>query len=149
MWDPERFSQRIRFRFKKILSYWHWVHSRWLPKQKEKSFWVVSLLLTYLDRKFGEHFVCGQILCIDESCFDFKGRHKARCYNPNNPSKGYFNAFCLNDSGTGYLHLFRMYGGKEERRPTDIAATEWPVFELIENERYHNNRHMLAIDNWN
>lgn len=159
VWDPDRGSQWVRnrmsfFRFKKILSCWHWMNTAVVAKEerkvknKEDPFWVVSSLLTYLDRQFGEHFVCGQKLCIDESCFDFKGRHKARCYNPNKPSKWHFKAFCLNDSGTGYLHSFRMYRGKEERRPADIAATEWPVFELTENERYHNKGHLLATDNW-
>ncbi len=80
-------------------------------KQKEDSFWRVKPFLDHLCDKYQLHFVCGQNLDVDEMCIGFKGRHVARCYNPNKPEKWHLKAFCLNDSKTGYLHRFYMYQG--------------------------------------
>ena len=78
----------------------------------------------------------------------FKGRHRCRCYNPNKPEKWHFKAFCLNDSGSGYLHRFYMYQGSTEQRPNDITATLYPSYKLLGNEEYHNTGHVLHTDNW-
>jgi hypothetical protein len=51
-------------------------------KQKEDPFWRVTPLLNVLSSRF---FKCNQNIDIDEMCIGFKGRHVARCYNPNKP----------------------------------------------------------------
>ncbi len=79
--------------------------------QKANPFWRVSPLLDHLTDVFQRYFTCGQNLDIDEMCIGFKGRHVARCYNPNKPEKWHLKAFCLNDSASGYLHQFYMYQG--------------------------------------
>jgi hypothetical protein len=80
-------------------------------KQKVDPFWRVTPLLTVLSSRFRRYFKCSQNIDIDEMCIGFKGRHVARCYNPNKPEKWHLKAFCLNDSATGYLHRFYMYHG--------------------------------------
>ena len=79
--------------------------------QKNDPFWRVTPLLQHLSFKYGQYFVCHQNIDIDEMCIGFKGRHIARCYNPNKPDKWHFKTFCLNDSASGYLHRFYMYQG--------------------------------------
>jgi hypothetical protein len=76
--------------------------------QKEDPFWRITPLLDHLSAKYQEHFRC---IDIDEMCIGFKGKHIARCNNPNKPEKWHLKAFCLNDSQTGYLHRFYMYQG--------------------------------------
>ena len=80
-------------------------------KHKDDPFWRVSPYLDHLCHRYQLYFVCGQDIDIDEMCIGFKGRHVARCYNPNKPDKWHLKAFCLNDSSTGYLHRFYMYQG--------------------------------------
>jgi hypothetical protein len=41
-----------------------------------------------------------------------------------------------------------MYRGKDEARPTDVAATMWPVVQLADNACYYWKGHVLALDNW-
>ena len=80
-------------------------------KQKDDCFWRVSPFLDHLTKMYSRFYVCNQDFDIDEMCIGFKGRHVARCYNPNKPEKWHLKAFCLNDSSTGYLHGFYMYQG--------------------------------------
>jgi hypothetical protein len=80
-------------------------------KQQEDPFWRVTPFLEHLSLCFRRHFIPYQNIDIDEMCIGFKGRHVARCYNPNKPEKWHLKAFCLNDSKTGYLHRFYMYQG--------------------------------------
>jgi hypothetical protein len=147
-------AHMTKWRFHEILRCWHYQSNALISraeranKNKADPFWVVRGFLTHLNTQFGSMMNLGQKICIDESCFSFKGRHRARCYNPNKPAKWHFKAFCLNDSTTGYLHNFRMYSGKDEERPAGMAATEWPVHELTRDPVYHNKGHILATDNW-
>lgn len=80
-------------------------------KQRDDPFWRVTPLLEHLSEMFSRFFTCGQDIDIDEMCIGFKGRHIARCYNPNKPEKWHLKAFCLNDASSGYLHRFYMYQG--------------------------------------
>ena len=80
-------------------------------RQKDDCYWRVAPFLDHLSKMYMRFFVCNQDIDIDEMCIGFKGRHVARCYNPNKPEKWHLKAFCLNDSSTGYLHGFYMYQG--------------------------------------
>ena len=62
-------------------------------------------------------------LCdVDELCIGFKGRHKCKCYNKDKPNKWRFKAFCVNDSVTGCLFDFYLYGGKNEDKHGDVLC---------------------------
>ena len=51
---------------------------------------------------------------IDEHMVKFKGQHAMKQYMPMTPIKQGFKMWCCNDSATGYLFQFDMYGGKQE-----------------------------------
>ena len=105
-------SMMSQSRFEQILSCWHYMNTADLSDKerreakKNDAFYSVTPFLELLAENFNKWYQAGQGLDIDESCFDFKGRHRARCYNPNKPSKWHFKAYCLNDSSTGYLCNF-------------------------------------------
>ena len=141
-------------RFEAILRNLHYVNTAALTTEekavrgRQSSFWQVQEFLVRLSGNFYRYFSPGQFLDIDEMCIYFKGRHKARCYNPNKPEKWHFKAFCMNDADTGYLLDFFMYEGKDEKRPTGQSATTYPVLRLTNhNDLYHNN-HIICLDNW-
>ena len=106
-----------RDRFEMLKKCLHVIHipnlfpSELKQRQKDDCFWRVSPFLDHLCLMYMRFYVCNQDIDIDEMCIGFKGRHVARCYNPNKPEKWHLKAFCLNDSTTGYLHGFYMYQG--------------------------------------
>ena len=51
---------------------------------------------------------------IDEHMVEFKGQHAMKQYMPMKTIKRGFKMWCHNDSATGYLFQFDMYGGKQE-----------------------------------
>ena len=51
---------------------------------------------------------------INEHMVKFKGQHVMKQYMPMKPIKQGFKMWCRNDSTTGYLFQFDMYGGKQE-----------------------------------
>ena len=96
---------------------------------------------------------------VDEGVFGFKGRHRARCYNPNKPEKWHFKSYCLNCSVTGYLVNFFMYQGRDEKvllppseppppshsnhcfeqSPPGQTASEYPVLRLLEPNTFNSS----------
>ena len=84
-----------------------------------------------------------QYLSGDKGVFDFKGRHRARCYNPKKPAKWHFKAFCLNDAMTSYLCNFCLYQGEAEQRDLGYIATGI----LTKPDKFCNKGHILATDN--
>lgn len=80
----------------------------------------------------------------------WKGRHKARCFNPKKPFKFHFKKFMLTDAETGYNFNCYWYGGASETRPEGVSATTWPVQHLLSSTTVplcHKN-HVVALDNW-
>jgi hypothetical protein len=140
--------------FEKILSNFHWENTcnitdaERVIKNKADPFWSISTFLKKLATNYRFYYQCGQKIDIDEMCIPFKGRHRAVVYNPNKPEKWHLKAFGLNCVETGYLSNFSMYGGKDENRPDDVAATEYPVRVLTSDAKYHHKNHILSTDNW-
>lgn len=147
-------SVMSRNRFMAIQANLHWTDTSLLTgaertaKNKADGFWSIRGLLFWLTRNFQRYFECGRELDIDEMTVPFKGRHRARVYNPNKPNKWGLKAFCLNDAVTGYLSNFFMYLGKDEERPEGQPATLYPVIKLTEPALYHGRAHILCTDNW-
>jgi len=150
IWVQERMRE---YRFNQLLRCWHWDATVCSPKERaEKNkadcFWTVK---SFLDKLAGNflHWYDPDYRCnIDEGVFGFKGRHRARCYNPNKPEKWHFKSFCLNCSTTGYLMNFFMYQGKDEQRPAGVSATAYPVHKLTEPDKFRGKNIILATDNW-
>ena len=141
-------------RFEAILRNLHYVNTAGMTQEEkatrgaDSSFWQVQGFLSQLCNNFYRYFSPGQFLDIDEMSIYFKGRHKARCYNPNKPEKWHFKAFCLNDASTGYLLDFFMYEGKDEKRPAGQSATAYPVLRLTNHEDLFHSNHIICLDNW-
>ena len=138
-------------RFRDILECWHWYNAENMrlaeraAKNKEDPFSSIEPFLEMLSNNFTGAFTCGQKIDVDESCFSFKGRHRARCFNAKKPAKYHLKAYCLNDASTGYLHSFFMYRGKDEKRPNSWSATEYPVLRLLV-ELFWNKGYILCLD---
>lgn len=140
-------------RFNSILHAWHYedyaTYTADEIKQEEKKdpFFPVKKFLILLAASFEKAFNPGQFMDIDEQSIPWKGRHIARCYNPNKLEKG--EMYSLNDSDTGYMMNFYIYQGKSEQRPDNIPATEYPFHQLIgQNQKYANTNHIIVSDNW-
>ena len=147
-------SMMFQERFEVILKNWRWVDTSLLTdaerkqKNKENCFWTVESFLDGLSATFLSCYNPHQKANIDEGCFPFKGRHKARCYNPSKPWKWHFKSFCLNCAITGYMMCFFMYQGRDEKRPDGQTATEYPVLRLLSDPIFHHIGMIIATDNW-
>lgn len=143
-----------RDRFMAINSALHWFDASHIPaadraaRNRVDGFWTIASFFDQLSNNFGLYYKCGRFLSVDEMTIFFKGIHRCKCYNPSKPNKWHFKAFCLNDAANGYLSNFCMYRGKDETRPPGMSATMFPVIKLTESLIYHNNNHVLGIDNW-
>ena len=150
-WVAERMS---RNRFEDILLHLHWLDSSDMAqgiraaKNKENPFWCLQTLLEALAESCRKYFVPGQDIDIDEQCFPFKGRHRARCFNPNKPWKFHFKNYCLNDARTCYTWNFFMYRGKDDGRPPDLPATEYPCHVLTDYPVLADKGYIFYCDNW-
>jgi len=147
-------SMMLESRFTQILRCWHWTDTSKLSekeraeKNKVNSFWTVQGFLDQLSDNFLHWYDPYQQVNVDEGCFGFKGRHRARCYNPAKPWKWHLKAFCLNCPITGYLFRFFMYQGKDEVRPEGFTATEYPVWRLLDHIKFKFKNIICATDNW-
>ena len=143
-----------RDRFESISTNLHWLDTfdvspdERLAKNIEDSFWSIAGFMEVLADNCMEYYKCGRFLSIDEMCIAFKGRHRAKVYNPSKPFKWHLKCFCLNDAKTGYLWNFFMYRGKDERRPAGVPATLYPCIKLTEPSDLHGQDHCATIDNW-
>ena len=142
-----------RDRFAKISTNLHWLDTfdvspeERLQKNIEDSFWSIAGFIETLAENCMKYYKCGRFISIDEMCIAFKGRHRAKVYNPSKPFKWHLKAFCLNDAKTGYLWNFFMYRGKDERRPPDVPATLYPCIKLTEPTDLHDQDHCTTVDN--
>ena len=88
-------------------------------------------------------------LTLDEFTMPFRGRHRARCYNPSKPERYHLKGYSLNEAKTGYCISFFMYEGRDEKRPPGVSATTWPTVKMVgRDEALHNRGYILWADNW-
>ena len=142
-------------RFESILNAWNCCKP-WLlsddalrDKNMRHAFWQVQPLVDMCNTNCAKYFRMGRLISIDEGVIPFKGRHRARCYNPAKPAKYHLKKFCLNCAKTGYNYCHYFYEGKAEERPADTPATAWPIRKLLEMcPELHGKDRILAVDNW-
>jgi hypothetical protein len=141
-------------RFEAIMHSWHWMDSSHIAeaerkeKNKANPFWSVQGYLDAIAQNFREYYICPQCFDIDEQCIPWKGRHLAKCYNPNKPSKWHLKVYALNCSHTTYQCNFFMYQGRDEDRPAGMPATVFPVYVLLMDRFYWHQNYILYLDNW-
>jgi hypothetical protein len=143
-----------RNRFDSIIACWHWVNTAPFTdaergaKNRQNSFWSIIGVVDILRTLFKKYYRLFQSCDIDEQTIGFKGRHRAKCYNPNKPQKWHFKVYVLSCAVTCYMYDFLMYQGKDERRPNGLSATVYPVWALMQDVILHCKNHILYIDNW-
>jgi hypothetical protein len=151
-WVTQRMSLR---RFETILNafncckYWTLTDDEYAAKNAADPFWQIQELVTVCNERCAFHFKMGRTFSIDEAVIPWKGKHKARCYNPKKPAKYHLKKFSLNCATTGYVYCHYHYGGKDERRPPGVPASVWPIKKLVDQcELLHRKNHLCATDNW-
>lgn len=99
--------------------------------------------------RFQDLRVPARDLTLDEFTMPWRGRHRARCFNPSKPCRYHLKGFSLNEATTGYCCNFAMYEGRDEKRPPGVTATSWPVLNLVGGwTGIHNKGYHLWADNW-
>jgi hypothetical protein len=153
-WVSSRMSLR---RFEGLLNalnccmhwYPHVSDADYAAKTAADPFWQIQRFVDECNEKSRYHFKMGRTFTIDEAVIPFKGRHKARCYNPNKPAKYHLKKFSLNCAKTGYVYAHYHYGGKDELRPAGVPASLWPIKKLVDScPDLHSKHHLCATDNW-
>jgi hypothetical protein len=132
------------------IDHWNLSDDEFKARNTLDCFWQVKEIIAHCNKNSQAYFRLGHRISIDEACIPWKGRHKARCYNPKKPHKFHFKKLMLNDSKTGYNYNFYYYGGKGEQRPPKVAATCWPIMKLLSDTAVstHHKNHLIAVDNW-
>ena len=54
----------------------------------------------------------------------------------------------MNDSETHYVSNMFLYQRKDEKRPANLTATEYPVYRLLNEKEYIEVGHATFVDNW-
>jgi hypothetical protein len=140
-------------RFESIMNNWHWIDTSHMGneerkvKNKQNSFWTVQGFCDALARSFSAYYICPQCFDIDEQCIPWKGRHMFKCYNPNKPAKWHLKVYALNCADTSYQMNFFMYQGRDEDRPQGMAATVFPIWNLLKDRSHWHKNMILYIDN--
>ena len=86
-------------------------------KTSVDSFWQLGDLSDALATIFRGHRIPTRDVTIDEFTIPYKGRHRARMYNPKKPIKYHFKGFGLNEARTGYCLNFFLYQGRDSTLP--------------------------------
>jgi hypothetical protein len=130
-------------------TYWMLSAEEVARRNAENCFWQIEGLVQECNRRCAAHFKMGRAFSIDEAVIPWKGRHRARCYNPSKPAKYHFKKFSLNCAATGFVYCHYHYAGKDERRPANVPASLWPIKKLVDKcPSLHNMNHLCSTDNW-
>jgi hypothetical protein len=118
-------------------------------KKNSDCFWLVAPLVEKLSEKSQKYYKPRQFLDVDEQCIPFKGRHKARQYNPSKPSKFHFKSWCLNDSSNSYQWAHYLYRGAKYSVPmNNVGLSNFPVRYFAQFEQIRHQNYVCVTDNW-
>jgi hypothetical protein len=133
-----------------FIDHWSLSNEEFERRNRDNCFWQIDDILRDANANSQHYFKMGHRISIDEACVPWKGRHRARVFNPNKPAKFHLKKFMLSDSASGYCYNFYYYGGASEVRPEGVPATTWPVVNLLSTTTtsLHNKNHICALDNW-
>ena len=103
-------------------------------------------VLTVLGDTFATSYLPGQELCVDESMIKYKGKVKrGRVSMPRKPIKKGFKVWCCCCACCGYLHTFRVYGGKPASG-TERGLVMKVVQDLL--DPFEGLNHVVYMDNY-
>ena len=94
-----------------------------MRNKDESSYWKMGTFLQHMSDRFQSLRVPERDLTLDEFTMPWRGRHRARCFNPAKPCRYHLKGFSLNEAITGYCCRFSMYEGRDEKRPKGVTAT--------------------------
>ena len=136
-------------RFNDIMACLHFVDNTTVnvAARRKDTFWQVRPLIDALNNRFARHYSPANELGIDEMTTLFKGRSRAKQFNPNKPIKWGFKTFALGESKTGYILSFFPYQGKDTERGEESIA-QFSISKLLQAPRFHNQNYIVAFDNW-
>ena len=118
-------------------------------KNKEDAFWKMGDIVEKLSNVWKKNRRPEPNLSVDECTVPFRGRHRARQFNPSKPDRYHLKAYSLNEACSGYCLGMFFYQGKDEKRPPGVPTTAYPFVRLIgENTTLHNKGYHVWADNW-
>ena len=100
---------------------------------------MLRIIIDWMNETSKKHYVANQKLGLDERCSPFKGRCRAKMYNPSKPAKleWHLKDFVLAESDTGFVLKFFPYQGKDAQRPAGMSLAEWTVKTLLTEEYWN------------
>ena len=137
-------------RFTDIFACMHWVNNDDVgaAARRDDVFWQVRSLINGMNEAAKEHYVPEQGLGLDEKVTAFKGRCRAKQFNPQKPgAKWHIKDFVLAESSTGFVCGFFPYQGKDPERDAKLPVSEFAIKQLVTKE-YWDKGYLLAWDNW-
>lgn len=135
-------------RFNELYSCWHFVDkTKATSEDKKNAFWQAMPMIKVLQGTFQKHFVSGREISIDEMTTPFKGRCKAKQYNPNKPNKWGLKDFAICCARTGYCIFFYPYQGRDQAKPADMSLGEFAVRQVLISCFWYAG-YLVAMDNW-
>ena len=142
-----------RDRFQQIRTYLHFSDNQ-DPKAKEDTAWKIRPVIDTLLERFQAMYVPSQKVCIDESLFKYRGRHRSLQFIPDKRSRYGLKCFKLCESDghcTGYTHTFSVYleGKKKDnkkKRELDIGCKT--VIKIMLESKLLDKNYTVFMDNW-
>ena len=145
-WVQSVMGQR---RFRELYACWHFVDNDKFDTgaRKKDAFWQVRPMILALQKTFQKYYTAAKEISLDEMTTPFKGKSRAKQYNPNKPNKWGFKDFALCEAMTGYCLYFWPYQGKDQAKPTGQSLAEFAI-RMALTEAHHHAGYLLAMDNW-
>jgi hypothetical protein len=136
-------------RFTDLFSCLHFVENDAVTSETQDAdcFWRLRPFIDRLVKQFGAAYVPGQFISVDEATTAFKGRHRAKQYNPKKPAKWGFKTFAASCSKTGYVFHFHLYQGRDQARLQGQSMGEFAVLSVLP-ARLNDKGYIICADNW-
>jgi hypothetical protein len=116
-------------------------------EKKKDAFWQLKPFIKALQKSFLMYYVCELAISLDEMTTPFKGRNRAKQFNPNKPDKWGYKDFAICEAETGYCAFFYPYQGKDQRKPHGMSLGEFALRSVLK-ECFWYGGYILAMDNW-
>lgn len=142
-----RIMTKNRFFF--LMRHLHFVNNANIVGPEDPNFdklFKVRHLIEHFQSVFQASYQLGKNISVDETMVKFKGRHRAKQYDPSKPIKRGFKLWTLADSSTGYVHTFQVYSGKSN----DVEEESLPcrAVKSVITPDVHNVGHNLYMDRY-
>jgi hypothetical protein len=116
--------------------------------RKKDPLYKIRWFIDAMNQAFGDNFVPGAKIAIDEAMCGWKGAISFKQFNPMKPVKHGIKFFVVADCQTHYMIRFQIYTGKTKANPewSNLGATASTVLELCRN--YFGSHRQVFMDNF-